>query len=111
MTERPEPRDGVVPARPELGGGAATPSYALPDGAFVTTWQLLFETARDDEGPGLLVKPCEGYTIASRSMACLVSRSDAGAAPALGAARSGRGRAAARRRGAQGLGARGTVAP
>lgn len=33
MTERPEPRDGVVPARPELGGGAATPSYALPDGA------------------------------------------------------------------------------
>jgi dihydropteroate synthase len=33
MTERPEPHDGVVPARPELGGGAATPSFALPDGA------------------------------------------------------------------------------
>jgi dihydropteroate synthase len=33
MTERPEPRDGIVPARPELGGGAATPSFALPDGA------------------------------------------------------------------------------
>jgi hypothetical protein len=25
--------DGVVPARPELGGGAATPSFRLPEGA------------------------------------------------------------------------------
>lgn len=34
MTRRELPAErGVVPARPDLGGGAATPSFALPDGA------------------------------------------------------------------------------
>ena len=32
MSERPSPR-GIVPPRPDLGGGAATPSFALPAGA------------------------------------------------------------------------------
>ena len=30
MTDEPAPNHGVVAARPELGGGAATPSFALP---------------------------------------------------------------------------------
>lgn len=34
MTDRQLPRErGVVPERPVLGGGAATPSFALPEGA------------------------------------------------------------------------------
>lgn len=41
MTQRPDPASpptgrpapGVVPGRPDLGGGAATPSFALPEGA------------------------------------------------------------------------------
>jgi dihydropteroate synthase len=33
MTDRRPPGDGVLAARPELGGGAATPSFGLPAGA------------------------------------------------------------------------------
>ena len=33
MTDRPPSSQGVVVARPELGGGAATPSFDLPDDA------------------------------------------------------------------------------
>jgi glycogen operon protein len=55
--------------------------YALPDGAFVAAWQLLFETATDGEESERSVKPSDGYVIAPRSMACLVSQGDAGSAP------------------------------
>jgi dihydropteroate synthase len=33
MADRTDVASGVVPARPEAGGGAATPSFELPDGA------------------------------------------------------------------------------
>ena len=33
MTRRPTALDSVVPARPDGGGGAATPSFRLPDGS------------------------------------------------------------------------------
>jgi dihydropteroate synthase len=33
MTDRPRPTSGIVEARPEMGGGRATPSFDLPDGA------------------------------------------------------------------------------
>jgi dihydropteroate synthase len=33
MTDRPGPTSGIVEARPEIGGGLATPSFDLPDGA------------------------------------------------------------------------------
>jgi glycogen operon protein len=59
--------------------------YALPDGTFVVTWQLLFDTARDGEEPERRVKPSDGYVIAPRSMACLVSQGDTGSAPRLSA--------------------------
>jgi len=59
--------------------------YALPGGAFVTAWQLLFDTATEDAGSERQVKPADGYVIAARSMACLVSRSDPGSTPALSA--------------------------
>jgi glycogen operon protein len=52
--------------------------YALPDGAFVTDWQRLFDTANEGEDSQRRVKPSAGYLIAARSMACFVSRNDAG---------------------------------
>ena len=33
MTDRTRTRSGIVPAHPEIGGGVATPSFDLPDGA------------------------------------------------------------------------------
>jgi dihydropteroate synthase len=33
MTDRTDERSGVLPARPEIGGGAGTPSFDLPEGA------------------------------------------------------------------------------
>ena len=33
MTDRTRARSGIVPARPEVGGGVATPSFDLPEGA------------------------------------------------------------------------------
>jgi glycogen operon protein len=54
--------------------------YALPDAAFVTDWQRVFDTANEGEDSRRPVKPSAGYLIAPRSMACLVSRNDAGSA-------------------------------
>jgi glycogen operon protein len=59
--------------------------YALPDGTLVAAWQLVFDTARDGAGSERSWQPSDGYTVAQRSMACLVSQRGAGSAPRLSA--------------------------
>jgi glycogen operon protein len=78
--DRPEQDDAFFVI---LNASEESIHYALPDGAFPATWQLVFDTARDGEESERRVKPSDGYVSAPRSMACLVSLGDAGFAPRL----------------------------
>jgi glycogen operon protein len=61
-----------------LNASDETIEYALPDAGIVAAWNLLFDTAIDDDRIERSWRSPDRYSISARSVACLVSHQEPG---------------------------------